>query len=889
MKNSGETGFFDENKKPTVAEGSSEHAALELELLQAETVFQAQPRGMEVKLNLTEKPHRKYEQVKAVGQGGMKSILKVRDRDTMRNLAMAVLPGKLDNDRTHWHRFVHEARITANLEHPNIVPIHDIGEEQSGSPYFTMKLLEGENLANIIIGLRDGNEKFRGRYDLPHLLQIFLKVCNAIDFCHSKGIIHLDIKPENIQVGDFGEVLVLDWGLAKIVGNEEDAADAIPGWFADLPVLDHGQTMDGEVKGTPGYMAPEQAAGRNQEKDERTDIYSLGAILYCILTWTKPISGKSVKKIVEDTVFGKLIHPSQRSPDKFIPNALEAVTLKAMAVEPEGRYQNVEALIKDIEAFTGGYATIAEKASWFRQLGLWIRRHKVETILATILTAVVITAAASWIIMAVKRNATWGKGRDITPHSIEQLNNKWLMAAGNWELHQGRLRAISGRGDSFRLFYHQPVHGNIALEFDALVETAEDLKTSGDLSIILSGNPDGTKGYFLQVGGLGNTSAIIQRRDGNWAAAKFSLKPGRKYHVRAEKEGEKLRLYCDGKLLLSMRDIFYLEGGFVGIYTFGKGKQFWNIQLHERGVPELVSPMVEGDSFYRASRATAGGLRKRYLRQAHGAYTKIYKNYPDREIGLKALLKRAYVSSDLDDLAAARKDAMTLAVKNYNWDLLLLRGELDFRENMFNSALSNYQEAFAEYPSERANTATILMGKLSQPQAAKISPEIRQQCWHLCAEQQMNQILRCRQKHLTSLDFVKGLDFVMIDCSGNQIRKLDSLVGLPLKRLDCADNQIGSLEPLRGMQLEELECHNNPITSLEALRGLPLKALSLNGCDQLYDLGPLQDCPSLEKLTIPNHLRNIDFLKDMPNLKFLNTDWDSWTKTAEEFWAEREN
>ena len=175
--------------------------------------------------NLTSKPPGKYKFIRSIGFGGMKAVLQVGDKDTTRNVAMAIIPDFDDRPKQDVNRFIREARITARLEHPNIVPIHDIGSDLNGSPYFTMKYLRGHSLAVTLKKLNQGDPEALKQYTLPRLLRTFVKVANAIAFAHSKQIIHLDLKPENVHVGDFGEVLVLDWGLAKFIGKEEKLND----------------------------------------------------------------------------------------------------------------------------------------------------------------------------------------------------------------------------------------------------------------------------------------------------------------------------------------------------------------------------------------------------------------------------------------------------------------------------------------------------------------------------------------------------------------------------------------------------------------------------------------------------------------------------------------
>ena len=227
-------------------------------------------------------PPGKYRIGDEVGSGGMKSVLRTHDRSTERNVAMAVLrDANLRSKKIT--RFVREARITAALEHPNIIPVYDIGVDEEGKPYFTMKLLGGETLESILQRVYAGHGDYRARYPLNSLLRIFQGVCDAIMFAHSRGVIHLDLKPANIQVGDFGEVLVLDWGLAKVFERDSNL-------HTNCIVLEMGlgeTPTEGTVSGTPGFMSPEQMRGENAALDERTDIYALGAILSAILNCRK--------------------------------------------------------------------------------------------------------------------------------------------------------------------------------------------------------------------------------------------------------------------------------------------------------------------------------------------------------------------------------------------------------------------------------------------------------------------------------------------------------------------------------------------------------------------------------------------------------------------------
>ena len=319
-----------------------------------------------------------------IAHGGMKSIYKVFDQSMGRHLAMAKLIK--NDDENSYMPFIREARLTANLEHPNIIKVHEIGFYEERKPYFTMELKTGDNLNVILKRISQGADEYRERYDQRHLLTIFLKVCDAISYSHSRKVIHLDIKPENIQVGQFGEVQVCDWGLAKIIGlpdKDEDERSSLN------PDLLNSLTLNSEIKGTPGYMAPEQIH-KEIPRDQRTDIYALGALLYAILTFRNPIDG-DVETILQKTVEGKLIPPDRRVPENSISEGLVAVVSKAMSLKMDDRYQSVKELIADINKFLDGFSPHAENAGLFKELTLFYRRNNkiCLTVIASVLLIII--------------------------------------------------------------------------------------------------------------------------------------------------------------------------------------------------------------------------------------------------------------------------------------------------------------------------------------------------------------------------------------------------------------------------------------------------------------------------------------------------------------------
>ena len=283
--------------------------------------------------------NKRYTEVCEIASGGMKIISRAYDQKTGRYVAMAFIKERLGK-QAHGP-FLAEARLTAALHHPNIMKIHDIDYRDDGSPYFTMDLKLGDSLNEILKKLHQNVEAYTNSYNTEALLNIFIKICDAVSYSHSQGILHLDIKPDNIQVGDHGEVLLCDWGLARQVGDKNTNEDEL----LDMNFL-NGQTLAGRVRGTPGFMAPELLKDK-KNRGFQSDIYALGALLYCVLTHENPIDG-DIETVLLKTKHGDIIPPALRCPNKSIAKSLNAVVMKAMAYDKHDRYSSVNEFTEDV-------------------------------------------------------------------------------------------------------------------------------------------------------------------------------------------------------------------------------------------------------------------------------------------------------------------------------------------------------------------------------------------------------------------------------------------------------------------------------------------------------------------------------------------------------------
>ena len=278
-----------------------------------------------------------------LGSGGMGEVMEVFDQDLRRTVALKRLKAGA-GERLLAH-LIQEAQITAQLEHPNIPSVHALGIDEAGRTFFTMTRLRGQTLQELLDRRRE-DPQARAEITTGRLLRILLQVSYAVAFAHSRGVMHRDLKPDNIIIGQFGEVRVMDWGLAKVAGAPQEPDGAEPGPPLETSV-DRPETCAGTFAGTPGYASPEQAQGRT-DLDPRADVYALGAILYAMLAGRPPVVADGVLATIEATVEGD-VPPLQDL--ARIPDRLAAVAHRALAVAREDRYPDVWALLEDLEAY----------------------------------------------------------------------------------------------------------------------------------------------------------------------------------------------------------------------------------------------------------------------------------------------------------------------------------------------------------------------------------------------------------------------------------------------------------------------------------------------------------------------------------------------------------
>jgi eukaryotic-like serine/threonine-protein kinase len=334
----------------------------------------------------------RYRKVRDHAEGGLGIVFVARDEELNREVALKEIKPKYADNLASQSRFLIEAEITGGLEHPGIVPVYGLGHYDDGRPYYAMRFIRGDSLKDAIKAFHADatlkNDPGARTLALQKLLRRFLDVCNAIAYAHNRGVLHRDLKPDNVMVGQYGETLVVDWGLAKATGRSgDDGIGPLPeSTLTSKSASGSAETIPGSVVGTPGYMSPEQATGRLDLLGPPSDVYSLGATLYTLLTGQVPFADRELTDVLKKVERGEFPRPREHAP--WLDPALEAIALKAMALKPSDRYPSPRALADDVERWLADEPVAAYPEPFARRARRWAGKHRTSLTTATAATLV---------------------------------------------------------------------------------------------------------------------------------------------------------------------------------------------------------------------------------------------------------------------------------------------------------------------------------------------------------------------------------------------------------------------------------------------------------------------------------------------------------------------
>ena len=318
----------------------------------------------------------KYTDFKPLTEGGTAELQTCLDKNLHRTVVYKTLHAHLQSSELETARFLREARVTAMIPHPGTVPVYELGRDRSGVLFFTMKKLVGRDLRSILMAISARDKEAAAQFPLDQLVDILIQACQTVSYAHMQGVIHRDLKPANILVGEFGEVTVLDWGLAKVRDEQpsSEVEQAVETEAMGKKLVSMELTQPGKRYGTPLYMSPEQARG-DDSLDERTDVYNLGSILYEMLTAQNLVWGNDVQEVLDQVLNRPTPFPSEVAPNREIPAALQAICLKALEKDPADRYPGVDALMDDLSAYRDARPVSVYRARALVRLMRWLDRN----------------------------------------------------------------------------------------------------------------------------------------------------------------------------------------------------------------------------------------------------------------------------------------------------------------------------------------------------------------------------------------------------------------------------------------------------------------------------------------------------------------------------------
>ncbi len=765
---------------------------------------------------------KKYRVLTAIGRGGMGVVMQARDVRIRRTVAMKVMKTGDQFSPENVLRFIDEAQVTGQLEHPNIVPVYELGLDDHNETFYTMKHVKGITLDAILDGLRSKDPTAVVKYPLATLTTIFQKICDGVAFAHSKGVVHRDLKPENVMIGAYGEVLVMDWGLAKnITSGRRPPLETKANTSEYAPLVDGRgfETLHGLIVGTPPYISPEQARGEIDKIDARSDIFVLGEILYAILTLRTPVQGETLAEVVEKILAGHIKPPTSfnqgsrpsgvrpvneahgfvdlvHCPGKRIPEGLSAVVMKALQVDPALRYPNVEEMQADITAWQGGFAPKAERAGLLKQIWLFVGRHKTEVALSTVAFVVFNVLVVGFIYqLAVEKTSAQESARRAMESAERALTSEKLAAE----------RLVQLRGTAPTYFQ----------DAQSLIEDQAFEEALKKIDYAIEQVPN--EANYLNL--RGNVLQSLFRWEEALLAFTDALERNPK-HAEAKRNRD-----LTARLLnFPKRDERISQPALREMHTefIKQGRVAEALAV----LKELVHDRFVFETTWKAA-FEHRGLKNRVETNDDDTLNVNFSQMPQPD--LRKLRDMPVVRLNLDDTRLP--------------DLAALTG-------------SRLQQI-----------------SINRTLIKKLSPLAGMPLKVLSADGSL----------IVDLHALSGVPLESLHISDTGVTELSGVDSKKLRELVAANCRgLKDISALKGLALQKVNLSRTGIQDISALVGCPVRELVLEGCADLLDIKVLQEFKSLETLVLPAQCKDVEFLRGHPTLRRLS--YKQPPESIEEFW-----
>jgi serine/threonine protein kinase len=803
-----------------------------------------------------------YRLERMIGRGGMGAVWEAVDTRLGRRVAMKVMLAGANAKPDELERFRREAANAGKLRHPNIVPVHDLGHDQ-GAEYLVMDLVEGETLAEA---LRSARLSYRQKAALLE------RTTRAVAYAHEQGVVHRDLKPSNILLehrpggstasigtqrlagageADCGEPLVTDFGLAKDMAQDSSLSRT-------------GQTM-----GTPAYMPPEQAEGRVADTGPRSDVYSLGAILYEMLTGRPPFVGDNAVQVMRAVSLEDPVPPRRIAHD--VPRDLETVCLRCLQKRPERRYATAADLADDLAAWLAGEPIRARPPSRLERFARRVRRNPLASVLSAALAAVVVIGSAAYG-RSLERTAAATNAAEVEQarrealeaHTASEQRREWRVVftddfsdpqrtQSEWDLEDGVIRMVPFRDEVeagtvhtsrvVRMLLRQPLQGDLRFEWDCRIDSPRL-----DSVCCTFSEPRGSpgigafdSGYTVNLGAYDNSAAFVSRQGTRLTESRASpLTRGRTMHVRVDHIGGRISAWIDGQRVLETVDPEPLVGegrGTFALCNWGSDMRWSAVRISELTSPLKADPLEMADRYLGISHlATAADLYELALATGGSA---------ERQDRARAGLARCRELIASEGHAAEALATISRSLPN----AFCMHG---FRVGTVDLTLD---------PQHRDDLAVLRgmpLGRVNGVEGAlpDLAPLSGTATWSLVAV----------HNHLASLAPLSGLRLEALLADGNDFSDLSPLSGMPLGALHVSSTPVASLEPLRGMPLSQLGIMDTLVSSLEPVATSPIRILVCTR-SRIHDLDGVRAMPLFQLFCDSDGITSLEPLRG----KRLNT------------------